>query len=94
MAEKDVVDTEKLFLAVGAGTFLTIATVFAVQALYYWKDHEWFLQKNLEAPRELIENRERAIQQISAVKKIEGTDRYVIPIEHAEKLVLEEAKTR
>lgn len=93
MAEKDVVDSEKLFLAVGVGTFLTLATIFGVQALYHWKDHQWFTEKNHEAPRELTQNRERALEQLSTVKKLEG-DRYVIPIDHAEKLVLQEAKTR
>lgn len=94
MAEKDVVDAEKIFLAVGAGTFLTIATVFAVQALYYWGDRRDFAQKNYQdVTRELKDNQSRALEQISSVKPLEG-GRFQIPIDHAEKLVLQELSTR
>jgi hypothetical protein len=95
MAEKDVVDSEKVFLAVGAGTFLTLATVFAVQGLYHWGAQDDFARKNYGAPNAaLTANRERGMQQITTQRKLDGADKYAIPIDHAAKLVIQEAKTR
>ncbi len=94
MAEKDVVDTPTLFLVVGTGTMLTIATVFAVQALFHWGESVDFARKNANPPERLHELRTAATEQIHEWQWVDKDKQSHarIDIERAKQLVLSKVK--
>jgi hypothetical protein len=91
MAEKDVVDNSTLLLVVGAGTILTVATIFAVQGLFHWGADRDFERKNSIVPREIQELRDKQSQTLAGYRVVDANQkRFAIPIDRAMDLVAQE----
>ena len=89
MAQQDLVDTPRLTLIVGSGTLITIATIFAVQALFHWGEQQAFIEKNdATQPRELTQVRAHGAEMLTKYGVANhDKQRYVIPIERAMQLM-------
>ncbi len=100
MAQQDVIDTPRLLLSFALGVSLTIALVFAVQALYLAGQEQETARKELTKPPTLITEVQGAQRDHLSTAKVvtkrnDGTPEKVeIPIDRAMDYVIKEQRGR